>query len=243
MLNPDLAPNAQTVSAINGATYGPTFPNKIANNSPIFAASPNLSIVSPNFRFPYILQASLQIETQIAPDTTLGFGLCGPTASISLPAVPTNTTPNAINDTAFNQATSNSALGINGAAPVPGEGINSFYGPWTEQVDLGFARTFHISERNAVTLQAQAFNIVNHANYYVQNGTGVNQRQYAPSGDNCGDGETLNQTCYLIPETGPGGLVPFDPSMRCMGRESCSSRSNISFKELSALDATVSSEM
>jgi hypothetical protein len=113
---------------------------------------------------------------------------------------------NPVNDTAVNQATSNSALGINGSGPSPGEGINSFYGPWIEQVDLGVARSFHVTERNVVTLQAQAFNLLNHANYYVQNGGGVNQTQYAPNGPNCGDGQTLNQTCYLIPETGAGGF-------------------------------------
>jgi hypothetical protein len=113
---------------------------------------------------------------------------------------------NPVNDTAVNQATANSALGINGSGPSPGEGINSFYGPWIEQIDLGLARTFPIGERNAVTLRVQAFNLFNHANYYVQNGGGVNQTQYAPNGPNCGDGETLNQTCYLIPETGPGGF-------------------------------------
>ena len=367
--NPDVAPGSQSVSVVDGVAYGPTFPNKIANDAPIFAASPNISIVSPGFKSPYILQSSLQIETQIAPETTLSVGtmwthgvhlisgsaydlnLIPPTGSttyvvcqsvndvapcggkqIVLPnldsgllqegritsnvgqinalitpginnynslfaqlqrrlqrglqvsssytfaknltgngvdfnnqfdfsntsspylidqrhhlsvaaiyapavargAVPDwlqaalsgwrwssvmqfgsgrpyaalldTTTPNAINDTAYNQATANSALGINGSAPVPGEGINSFYGPWTEQIDIGLGRTFRVTERHAITLEAQAFNVANHANYYVQNGGGVNQVQYAPTGDNCGDGQTLDQTCYLIPETGSGGF-------------------------------------
>jgi len=34
---------------------------------------------------------------------------------------------------------------------------------------------------------AQVFNVANHANYYVQNGTGVNQVQYSPVCSNCGD--------------------------------------------------------
>ena len=113
---------------------------------------------------------------------------------------------NPVNDTAFNQATANSALGINGAAPVPGEGINSFYGPWTEQVDAGLSRSFHLGDRSAITLQAQAFNLLNHANYYVQNGGGVNQVQYSPQGTNCGDGQSTDQQCYLVPRTGPGGF-------------------------------------
>ncbi len=53
----------------------------------------------------------------------------------------------------------------------------------------------------------QAFNLLfNHANYYVQNGTGVNPYQYSPSGTTCGDGQTLNQTCYLTPFDGLGVL-------------------------------------
>src|ERR1700727_508139 len=36
--------------------------------------------------------------------------------------------------------------------------------------------------------QFQAFNLFNHPNDYVQNGDGVNQLQYNPSGSNCGDG-------------------------------------------------------
>jgi len=108
----------------------------------------------------------------------------------------------ALNDTAANQSTANSALGINGSGPSPNVGINSFYGPWTQQVDLGIARSFHIAEKHSITIQAQAFNVANHANYYVQNGNGVNQVQYLPAGSNCGDGMSQTQTCYLIPESG-----------------------------------------
>jgi hypothetical protein len=107
-----------------------------------------------------------------------------------------------VNDTAVNQSTANSALGINGSGPSPNEGVNSFYGPWTQEVDLGLARSFTIAERHTITLQAQVFNIANHANYYVQNGNGVNQVQYLPTGSTCGDGINQTQTCYLIPESG-----------------------------------------
>jgi Carboxypeptidase regulatory-like domain/TonB dependent receptor len=107
-----------------------------------------------------------------------------------------------INDTAANQSTSNSALGINGSGPSPNEGINSFYGPWTQEVDMGLARTFTVGEHKAFTIQAQVFNLANHANYYVQNGNGVNQVQYSPVGSNCGDGATQTQTCYLVPGAG-----------------------------------------
>ena len=111
-----------------------------------------------------------------------------------------------LNDTAFNEDTASTAGGINGAGPTPGIGLNSFYGPWLERIDTGLARTIPIREGKDLELQAQAFNLLNHANYYVQNGNGVNQLQYNPIGSNCGDGATLNQTCYLIPNSGPGNF-------------------------------------
>jgi hypothetical protein len=115
--------------------------------------------------------------------------------------------PNSVNNTAALQSTPNSALGINARSPSPFAGLNSFYGPWTQQIDLGLTRRFNLTERHAIALQAQVFNVMNHANYYVQNGTGVNSVQYAaaafgnnPDGSTtCGDGATLNQTCYLVP--------------------------------------------
>src|SRR5208282_5326297 len=115
-----------------------------------------------------------------------------------------------LNNTAFNQDTAATAGGINGAGPTPGIGLNSFYGPWLERIDLGLARSFEIREGMELQFQAQAFNLFNHANYYVQNGDGVNQIQYNPVGNpinpNCGDGATLNQTCYLVPNSGPGNF-------------------------------------
>jgi hypothetical protein len=109
---------------------------------------------------------------------------------------------NNVNDSAFNQSTSNTALGINGAGPSPNVGLNSFTGPWIDEVDLGIARAFHLSERHTVTLKAQVFNLLNHPNFFVQTGRGINQTQYDPIGPNCGDGATLNQTCYLVPDPG-----------------------------------------
>jgi len=111
-----------------------------------------------------------------------------------------------LNDAAFNQDTANTAAGINGAGPTPGIGLNSFYGPWLERVDVGLARSFVIREGKALQFQAQAFNVANHANYFVQNGGGTVQNQYNPIGSNCGDGQTLNQTCYLVPNSGPGNF-------------------------------------
>jgi hypothetical protein len=111
-----------------------------------------------------------------------------------------------LNDSAFNQDTANTAGGINGAGPTPGVGLNSFYGPWLARIDLALARSFEVREGKELEIQAQVFNLFNHANYYVQNGNGINQLQYNPIGSNCGDGATLNQTCYLVPNSGPGNF-------------------------------------
>ena len=115
-------------------------------------------------------------------------------------------TRNSVNNTAALQSTANSALGINGAGPSPLAGLNSFYGPWTQQVDLGLGRRFRITERQSVAVQVQAFNLLNHANYYVQNGNGVQQVQYRPFGDTCGDSTTTDQLCGLVPNTNFGSL-------------------------------------
>jgi hypothetical protein len=114
-----------------------------------------------------------------------------------------------LNDSAINESTGNTAAGIIGAGPVPGEAYNSFYGPWIEEIDLGITRAFHITERQKIELQAQVFNLFNHANYFVQAGSGIVQSQYTPvagtlsggSTGNCGDGATLNQTCFLVPNS------------------------------------------
>ena len=111
-----------------------------------------------------------------------------------------------LNDSAVNQTTANSALGINGAGPSPNVGLDSFYGPWTQQIDLGISRRIPITERQSISLQAQVFNLLNHPNWYVQNGNGVNPVQYQPVGKTCGDGQSLNQVCYLVPEAGFGQL-------------------------------------
>jgi hypothetical protein len=111
-----------------------------------------------------------------------------------------------LNDSAFNQDTANTAGGINGAGPTPGIGLNSFYGPWLQRIDVGLARTVKIAEGKELQFQAQAFNLFNHANYYVQNGNGVNQLQYNPYGSQCGDGMTPSQTCYLVPNSGSGNF-------------------------------------
>ena len=125
---------------------------------------------------------------------TLSFSNCAATGNDNL------------NDTAFNEDTANTAAGVNGAGPTPGIGLNSFYGPWIERIDLALARRFALGEGKELEFQAQAFNLFNHANFYVQNGDGINPLQYNPIGTNCGDGMSLNQTCYLVPNSGPGNF-------------------------------------
>ena len=128
------------------------------------------------------------------------------TSALPLSFTTCNGADDNLNDTAFNQDTAATAGGINGAGPTPGIGLNSFYGPWLERIDVGLARSFSIREGKELQLQAQVFNLFNHANYYVQNGDGINQLQYNPIGPNCGDGASLNQTCYLVPNSGPGNF-------------------------------------
>ncbi len=112
-----------------------------------------------------------------------------------------------LNDSAFNQTTNNTALGIAGAGPSPNLAYNSFYGPWIDEVDLGLERRFLLPHGQYISLTAQVFNVTNHQNYFVQSGSGVNQIQYNPVGNNCGDGATANQTCYLIPNTQASGYT------------------------------------
>lgn len=104
-----------------------------------------------------------------------------------------------LNDSAFNQTTNNTALGIAGAGPSPDRGYSSYYGPWIDEVDIGLERRFMIHNQQYLSITAQVFNVTNHQNYFVQSGSGVNQIQYTPMGTNCGDGASQNQTCYLMP--------------------------------------------
>jgi hypothetical protein len=113
-----------------------------------------------------------------------------------------NGSNNTLNDSAINESTGNTAAGIAGAGPVPGIGYNFFYGPWINEIDLGLIRAFHITERQTIQIEAQVFNLFNHPNFFVQAGAGIVQTKYLPVGANCGDGATLNQTCFLVPNSG-----------------------------------------
>lgn len=115
-----------------------------------------------------------------------------------------------LNDSAVNQSTANTAAGIAGNGPSPDRAYDSFYGPWIDEVDLGFERQFKTYHDQFVSLQAQVFNVTNHQNYFVQAGAGVQNIQYNPFGATCGDGASANQTCYLMPNTvQQGSTSPF----------------------------------
>lgn len=111
-----------------------------------------------------------------------------------------------LNDSAANESTNNTAVGIAGAGLSPVNGLDSFYGPWIDEVDLELARTFALSERVHMQFSAEAFNLLNHPNFFVSEGSGINQNIYNATGTTCGDGASVNQTCYLVPNNGLGGF-------------------------------------
>lgn len=112
-----------------------------------------------------------------------------------------------LNNSAFNMGG-----GIASSGPNPTLGLNTFEGPWSGGMDISVERAFKIGEFAKLSLRAQAFNVMNHANYYVQSGNsgqGVNQTQYRVGGPTCGDGSSASQTCYLVPNNGAGGFGTF----------------------------------
>lgn len=140
------------------------------------------------------------------------------TAATQFSAAGCDGSNNTLNDSAINETTGNTATGINGTGPSPLVGLNSFRGPWIQEVDLGIGRAFHLTEKQSIMVRAQAFNLFNHANFFVQNGSGVLANQFTPFGGNttstvanalppCGDGATPNQTCYLLPNPSFGTLT------------------------------------
>jgi hypothetical protein len=155
------------------------------------------------------------IGTSNIPSCSAGYTLTSNTVctnnSTGLTVAPAVASGNPLNDSAAEQATANTAAGlVGGNSPgyglAPGDGINSFTGPGTTQIDLGIERAFKVKEGQTITLRAQAFNLFNSANYFVYAGSGINQVQYTASGATCGDGKTVNQTCTLTPNNGPGGF-------------------------------------
>jgi Carboxypeptidase regulatory-like domain len=107
-----------------------------------------------------------------------------------------------LNDSAALQTTANSAAGLAGRGPAPNVGLNAFTGTWITEIDMGLKRKFRLTEHLDVTFEAQVFNLLNSANYFIQAGGGINSYEYNPTGPTCGNGTSLNQTCYLVPAPG-----------------------------------------
>jgi hypothetical protein len=108
-----------------------------------------------------------------------------------------------LNNTAANRG---AAAGIAGAGPSPNIGLNAFEGPWSGSVDVALQRAIYLKENGRLIFRAEGFNILNNPNYYVQSGSGVNTTEYRPGGPTCGDGKSVNQTCYLVPNNSVGGF-------------------------------------
>jgi hypothetical protein len=180
-------------------TYGPTLLDQRHRLSVAAVYAPDASALTSGFARHLLSSWTISTVMQFnsgRPYTALLASSCtGPNLAIC-------GSGNTLNDSAINESTGNTAAGIVGAGPVPGPDYNSFYGPWINEIDLGLARAFHLTERHAIEIQAQVFNLFNHPNYFVQAGAGINQTQYNPVGATCGDGATLNQTCFLVPNPG-----------------------------------------
>ena len=108
-----------------------------------------------------------------------------------------------LNDSAFNYS-----QGIAGGGPSPDIGLNGFEGPWSGSVDVNLQREWKVKEFGSVMFRATAFNLLNHPNYYVYSGSGINQQEYRPVGPSCGN-KSQSKTCYLIPNNIVGGFGTF----------------------------------
>jgi len=102
-----------------------------------------------------------------------------------------------LNDSAALQNTLNTAAGLADRGPSPNAGLNTFFLPWITEIDLGLQRRFRITERESLVFKAQVFNLLNSTNF-----VNVNQFEYNPVGQTCGDGKSVDQTCYLLPAPG-----------------------------------------
>jgi outer membrane receptor protein involved in Fe transport len=63
-----------TVTAMPPDAQIPAFPMALPSTSPVFSSSSNLSIVSPAFKTPHVLESSLEIQREVLPSSTLTIG-------------------------------------------------------------------------------------------------------------------------------------------------------------------------
>jgi hypothetical protein len=71
---------------------------------------------------------------------------------------------------------------------VPGQKFNSFRTPGVQDVDLTVARTFHAGANTRLRLTAQAYNVLNHANFQPA----VDQIQYVTTQSTDANGNPVN---------------------------------------------------
>lgn len=67
------------------------------------------------------------------------------------------------------QGLAGGTFGQGGLPLVPWIPRNSTYGPWNIRWDLRVAREFHVTERFAVELLGEGFNLINHSNFFGNN--------------------------------------------------------------------------
>ena len=85
---------------------------------------------------------------------------------------------------------------------------------------LAWRAVLPFREGKELQFQAQAFNLFNHANYYVQNGNGINQLQYNPIGTQLRRRRNAESDLLSGAQFGPGqfwspaGNQPQRPSTR-----------------------------
>ena len=90
---------------------------------------------------------------------------------------------------------------------VPNERFNGFRGPGQEVIDFSVARTFKLNERVSLKFLAEAFDLLNHANFQQNN---INNVQYTTTqaSDSAGNGLPF-WTAAANPSFGaPGAMAP-----------------------------------
>ena len=88
------------------------------------------------------------------------------------------------------------AFAVPASGTYSNQSRNAFYGPPTKQIDFSIFKNFHITERAALQLRAEIFNIFNFVNY---SGPGNNVQ-----GSNLGESGATYDVAFGAPGIGPG---------------------------------------